>query len=117
MLRRHLNRKQVRLLIADQLKDTPSWAHKRITQVLGVDSETVQTVRCELETTSGISKFDKLIGADGKKRPVKQNRPPAVMATNLNAASSNAARLTEVCRCPCRCRCRRPQHRACWKPC
>ena len=34
MLRRHLNRKQVRELIAEQLKDTPDWANNRIAQVL-----------------------------------------------------------------------------------
>ncbi len=45
MLRRHLNRKQVRELIAEQLKDTPSWANNRIGQVLGADSKTVATVR------------------------------------------------------------------------
>ena len=33
MLRRHLSRKQVRELIAEQLKDTPSWANNRIGQV------------------------------------------------------------------------------------
>ncbi len=65
MLRRHLGRKQVREIVADQLKDTPSWANLRIDQVLGVDSKTVQSVRHGLERTSEIPKFDKLIGADG----------------------------------------------------
>ncbi len=82
MLRRHLNRKQVRELIAEQLKDTPDWANNRIGQVLGADSKTVQAVRHALELTSEIPKFDKLIGADGKARPVKQNRPLAIMASN-----------------------------------
>jgi hypothetical protein len=84
MLRRHLSRKQVRELIAEQLRDTPSWANNRIAQVLGIDSKTVKTVRERLERTSEIPKFDKLVGADGKTRPVKQKRPPAIMASNAD---------------------------------
>ncbi|MCZ6763731.1 MAG: ParB N-terminal domain-containing protein, partial [Alphaproteobacteria bacterium] len=84
MLRRHLDRKQVRVLIADQLRDTPKWANNRIAQMMGVDSKTVKTVRSQLEATSEIPKLDKLIGADGKERPVKQKRPPAIMASNAD---------------------------------
>ncbi len=84
MLRRHLSRKQVRDLIAEQLKDTPIWANNRIAQVLGTDSKTVKTVRERLERTSEIPKLDKLVGADGKARPVKQKRPPAIMASNVD---------------------------------
>ena len=51
MLRRHLTRAQVRELIAEQLKDTPSWANNRIGQVLGADSKTVASVRERLERT------------------------------------------------------------------
>ena len=84
MLRRHLNRAQVRHLIAEQLKDTPNWANNRIAQVLGTDSKTVQAARKRLEATSEIPKFDKLVGADGKARPVKQKRPAAIMASNVD---------------------------------
>ena len=84
MLRRHLSRKQVRDLIAEQLKDTPSWANNRIGQVLGADSKTVKTVRERLERTSEFPKLDRLVGADGKARPVKQKRPAAVMASNTD---------------------------------
>ena len=84
MLRRHLSRKQVRELIAEQLRDTPSWANNRIAQVLGADSKTVKTVRERLERTSEIPKLDRLVGADGKARPVKQKRPAAVMASNTD---------------------------------
>ncbi len=87
MLRRHLTRKQIRHLIAEQLKDTPSWANNRIAGVLGVDSKTVQAERRRLERTSEIPKFDKLVGADGKARPVKQKRPPAIMAPNEDELS------------------------------
>ena len=84
MLRRHLNRKQVREIIAEQLKDTPTWANNRIAQVLGTDSKTVKVIRERLERTSEIPKLDKLIGADGKTRPVKQKRPAAIMASNTD---------------------------------
>ena len=84
MLRRHLSRKQVRELIAEQLKDTPTWANNRIGQVLGADSKTVKAVRERLERTSEIPKLDRLVGADGKARPITQKRPPAVMASNVD---------------------------------
>ncbi len=84
MLRRHLSRKQVRELIAEQLKDTPTWANNRVAQVLGVDSKTVKAIRERLERTSEIPKLDKLVGADGKARPVEQKRPPAIMASNTD---------------------------------
>jgi ParB-like chromosome segregation protein Spo0J len=84
MLRRHLSREQVRQLVAEQLKDTPNWANNRIASSLGVDGKTVRTLRDELEATSEIPKFERLIGADGKERPVRQKRAPAVMASNLS---------------------------------
>lgn len=82
MLRRHLTQEQMRIIIASQLKDTPDWANNRIAQELGVDSKTVQTVRETLEATLEIPKFDKLIGLDGKARPVRQPRKPSIMVAN-----------------------------------
>lgn len=95
MLRRHLSRKQARELIGEQLKDTPSWANNRIAHVLGVDSKTVQSVRHALEITSEIPKFDKLIGSDGKARPVKQNRLAAIMASNTDDLSRILDRIKQ----------------------
>ena len=95
MLRRHLTRAQVRELIAEQLKDTPSWANNRIGQVLGADSKTVASVRERLERTSEIPKLDKLIGADGKARPVKQKRPPAISASNTDELQRILERIGE----------------------
>jgi ParB-like chromosome segregation protein Spo0J len=43
-LRRHLNRDQVRALIADQLRETPTWSNNRIAGGLGVDDKTVASV-------------------------------------------------------------------------
>jgi ParB-like chromosome segregation protein Spo0J len=72
-LRRHLNRDQVRALIADQLRETPSWSNNRIAGGLGVDDKTVAAVRAGLEATSEVPKLKKLVGADGKERPVRQS--------------------------------------------
>jgi hypothetical protein len=72
VLRRQLNREQLRNLIAEQLKDTPEWANNRIAGVVGVDDKTVAAVRTSLEATSEIPKLDALTGADGKARPRKQ---------------------------------------------
>jgi hypothetical protein len=79
MMRRHLSRKQIRMLIMAQLKETPKWANNRIAQELGVDSKTVKTMRKRLEATSEIPKFDKLEGADGK---VRKSKTRAVMLRN-----------------------------------
>jgi hypothetical protein len=92
-LRRHLTRAQVRLLVADQLRDTPKWANNRIGTALGVDSKTVATVRARLEATSEIPKLERLIGADGKSRPTTQPRPPAVTAATVDDLSRILARL------------------------
>jgi ParB-like chromosome segregation protein Spo0J len=74
ILRRHLSREQIRRLIAEQLKDSPEWADNRIAEDLGVDGKTVGSVRDDLESTSEIPKFDRLVGKDGKARPRKQPR-------------------------------------------
>lgn len=101
MLRRHLTQEQMREIIASQLRDTPKWANNRIAQELGVDSKTVATVREKLEATLEIPKLDRLIGADGKERPVKQPRKPSIMAANeaeyneaLDKVAREVSRLT-----------------------
>jgi ParB-like nuclease domain len=71
-LRRHLSRDQVRQLIADQLKDTPEWANRRIGRELGVDHKTVGAVRGGLGSTGEIPQLEKTVGDDGKAR--KQSR-------------------------------------------
>jgi hypothetical protein len=72
-LRRHLSREQVRAVIADQVRETPNWSNNRIAGGLGVDDKTVAAVRAGLEATSEVPKLEKLVGADGKERPVRQS--------------------------------------------
>jgi hypothetical protein len=95
MLRRHLSRAQVRHLIAEQMRDTPNWANNRIAKELGTDKNTVALVREELERTCEIPKFERLIGADGKERPTKQPRRPAIMASDLDELHRILARIAE----------------------
>ena len=96
MLRRHLNQEQMREIISGQLKDTPNWANNRIAQELGVDSKTVATVRDKLEATSEIPKFDRLIGADGKGRPVKQRKPSIMIANEADLIKAISQALKDV---------------------
>jgi len=96
MLRRHLNQEQMREIISGQLKDTPNWANNRIAQELGVDSKTVATVREKLEATSEIPKFDRLIGADGKERPVKQRKPSIMISNESDLIKAISQSLKDV---------------------
>lgn len=81
-LRRHLTRAQLREIIAAQMKETPTWANNRIASELGTDGKTVAAMRESLEATSEIPKLDRLVGADGKERPVKR-RASAILASNV----------------------------------
>lgn len=80
MMRRHLNRKQIRELIVAQLKETPDWANNRIGGELGVDKNTVRAVRLALEATCEIPKLTDLKGKDERVRG--ERRKPALFATS-----------------------------------
>lgn len=69
LARRHFTQEQKRLLIKEQLKETPEKSNNGIARLLGVSDKTVQTVRKDLEGTSEIPKLERLVGADGKERP------------------------------------------------
>lgn len=94
MMRRHLNRKQIRDLIKRQLMDTPRWANNRIAGELGVDSKTVGKIREKLEATLEIPKFDKLLGTDGKERYRIYKK--AVMVPNEEARNQVLKMLKEA---------------------
>jgi hypothetical protein len=79
-LRRHLTRKQLRELVADQLRETPERANNWIANDLGVDGKTVASIRARLERTSEIPKLTKFVGADGKERGA---RTPSIMVPGL----------------------------------
>jgi hypothetical protein len=64
----------MRALIADQLRDTPEWSNRRIAGGLGVDHETVATVRAGLQGTGEFPQLDKTVGVDGKRRRTPTER-------------------------------------------
>jgi 16S rRNA G966 N2-methylase RsmD len=69
LLRRHLNQKQKRALVAEQLKDTPELSNRSIGSKLKVDDKTVGSVRRDLEKAAEIPQLEKRKGAEGKHYP------------------------------------------------
>ena len=83
----HLDQRQTRELIADELRDDPERSNRQIGDALGVDKNTVNAVRSELETTGQIHQLTATTGKDRKARlayaPVREaakerqgKRPP-----------------------------------------
>jgi ParB-like chromosome segregation protein Spo0J len=70
LVRRHLNQRQMRDLIAVELKRTPDVSDNWLAQILGTSDKTVASVREQLIATSEIPKLDALRGKDGKYRRV-----------------------------------------------
>jgi site-specific DNA-methyltransferase (adenine-specific) len=68
--RRRLGRRQMRDLIAAELKRTPDLSSNWLAQILGTTDKTVEAVRQRLIATSEIPKFERLRGKDGKGRRV-----------------------------------------------
>jgi len=68
LTRRQLSRAERRGIIADQLRETPSYSDRRIAAMLGVDHKTVASVRRELESTGEIQRFDELEDSIGRRR-------------------------------------------------
>ena len=75
LARRHLSSEQKRLLIADQLRETPDRSNRWIGKQLGVSHPTVASVRAELEATGKVFQFERTIGEDGKERPATRTLP------------------------------------------
>ena len=70
LVRRRLSQKQMRELIAAELKRTPDLSDNWLAQILGTTDKTVAAVRQELIATSEIPKLNALRGKDGKYRRV-----------------------------------------------
>ena len=70
LVRRRLNRRQMRGLVAAELKRTPDLSSNWLAQTLGTTDKTVEAVRQRLIATSEIPKFEQLRGKDGKVRRV-----------------------------------------------
>ena len=70
-LTRHLNRDQKRVLIREQLRETPENSDRQIAEGLGVDKNTVAARRREMEAGGEIHHLSTSTGADGKQYPRK----------------------------------------------
>lgn len=79
VIRRHLSREQKRVVIAEQLKETPEKSNRQIAETLQVSHVTVAAVREQAEATGQIVQLDKTTGKDGKSRTThaarKQSAP------------------------------------------
>lgn len=74
--RRHLNQEAKRLVIREQLLETPGISDRQIAQMLGVSQPTVGTVRKEMEESNEVITFITSTGKDGKEYP--RQRAPKV---------------------------------------
>ena len=79
MARRQLNREQKQELIREQLRETPEKSDRQIAAGLGVDKNTVNARRKEMEATGEIHQLETSIGADGKERPRQVERKPVTI--------------------------------------
>ena len=77
--RRHLNQKQKREIVAAALKDEPGKSNRQHGRELGVDKNTVDSVRDELEQGGEIHHLDERKGQVGKSYPA---RKPTVYTTS-----------------------------------
>ena len=88
-LRRHLNREQVRQVIAWTLRRDPTASDNSIAKRTGSSDKTVATVRRKMEGTSEIPKGDARIGSNGK--PYAAHKP---MVFSHSTAQNREARDT-----------------------
>lgn len=76
MARRQLNREQKQELIREQLRETPEKSDRQMARELGVDKNTVNARRVEMESGGEIHHLDTTVGADGKAYPRQVERKP-----------------------------------------
>ena len=69
LARRQLDQAGKRMIIADQLRETPGRSNRWVGKALGVHHATVASVRSDLEGTGQIIQLGRTVGADGKARP------------------------------------------------
>ena len=86
MNRRHLSQAQKREQIESALRDAPQRSDRQHGRDLGVDKNTVASVRAGLESTGEIHQLKHREGADGKIRPAAQppkpKPSPSIFATS-----------------------------------
>jgi site-specific DNA-methyltransferase (adenine-specific) len=95
--RRHLSQEQRRALIADQVRDMPTWSDRRIADTLGVSHVTVAGIRADLESTGQIDQLTEREGGDGKVRPARR---PLVIAKDTRDRARALTALAELDKVP-----------------
>jgi len=95
LLRRHLDREQKRMLIAEQLKDTPLLSDRQVAAMLGVHHTTVGTTRLELVRSGELANLASSLGADGKERP-RERVPRTALATSKQEAAEVQSALLDL---------------------
>lgn len=96
--RRHLTSEQKRKWVAWFLARHPERADRWIGADVGVDKNTVESVRTELESTGEIPQLNYRVGSDGKTRQLPQPKPtpaPTIFSTSRQAPRAQAA-LTDM---------------------
>ncbi len=89
----HPTQEQRRELIADQLRDTPEHSNVRIATALGVDKNTVKSVRGDLESGCEIHTLARTVSADGKSYPFRTSTTMARDKTEEKQAIRNLGLL------------------------
>lgn len=89
--RRHLDQKQKRELIADELRDNPERSNRQIGDALGVDDKTVGKVRGELEGRGEIHHVEAVTDTKGRKQPAK--RPKTTLIDDEDTALESAKKI------------------------
>jgi DNA modification methylase len=79
LARRHLNTKQRRELIAEQLRETPERTNRWVAKQLGVHHATVASVRLELESSGQIIHCPNRLGSDGRIQPARKTVAPVLL--------------------------------------
>jgi hypothetical protein len=77
LARRQLDQVQKRMIIADQLRETPRRSNRWVARQLGVHHATVASVRSTMEGTGQIIQCETRLGSDNRVQPA--HRPTAVM--------------------------------------
>lgn len=100
LARRHLNRKEQRRLIADELRERPERSNRQIAATLGVDGKTVGAMRSAAEATAEIPHLKTTVGMDGKARASRRpqtKRPAGSAPATTMVLEPNGALLAEGC--------------------
>ena len=94
--RRHLNREQRRVLIAESLRSDPQLSNREHARRTGVSDNTVGSVRRELESTAQIAQSETRVSGDGRIRPASQPTRPKPEPEELELPQATALAQSDL---------------------